>query len=134
MDEDVVRALGGGPASGHSQVQPDTQASSSSAQRQPTVTTFAIHNNTKNNRITFDPSKPLFFPTSSDSSDSSANTPPTILTYFISRSLDSGFCRTQSSEEIKAQWESRKAELTSTWKKAWRNASKKGRRGGHIEG
>lgn len=45
-----------------------------------------------------------------------------------------GFCRTQTTEEIKQRWESQKVELTKDWKRRHREAIKSRRRRGGGDG
>jgi hypothetical protein len=88
-----------------------------------------------NRRFTLDPSLPLFFPLSDEVRASFKGRAKDPIDVAKERGWDwRTFCRTQTSEEIRQRWESRKVELTKDWKRRHREAVKSRRRRGGVDG
>jgi hypothetical protein len=74
-----------------------------------------------------DPKTPMFFP-SARTSDQRA-----VKTFFdAAKVASSAFYRTETEEQIRERWEKCKGDLTTGWKKRWREAGKLRRRRGNA--
>ncbi|EKM50066.1 uncharacterized protein PHACADRAFT_264577 [Phanerochaete carnosa HHB-10118-sp] len=87
-------------------------------------------------RFTLDPAAPLFFPIPENERANFRGRVKDPLDVALEKGWDwRKFCRTQSAEEIKQQWEEQKVELTKDWKRRHREAIKsRRRRGGAGDG
>lgn len=87
--------------------------------------------------LTFDPTKPLFFPREASFSSNlpvvKGKGPKDIISVFRERGwTPDAFCRSQNADEIRKRWEDCKVDLTKEWKRRHREAIKSARRRGGV--
>ncbi|PSS31119.1 hypothetical protein PHLCEN_2v2343 [Hermanssonia centrifuga] len=115
------------PSFGQAQAIPVPQPSAPAA--------TALLNTHGQSYVSFDPSRPLFFPLSEDARAGFKGRVKDPLDVAKENGWNwRNFCRTQTPEEIKQRWEEQKVELTKDWKRRHREAMKSRRRRGGGDG
>ncbi|KAJ7770644.1 hypothetical protein B0H16DRAFT_1410935 [Mycena metata] len=87
--------------------------------------------------ITLDPKQLLFFPLLTSFSSSTPSTKARqrdVMDVSKDNGWDAHFHRTETDDEIRVEWETRKVGLTREWNRRWREAGKVRRRRGGVDG